>query len=77
MSCLSGLEGAGRKRTPAMMQRAALLPYATRYLEANPGDLRGLAALLGHASLNTVMIYTEPTEEDLLWRLEQMEGAGS
>jgi integrase len=30
--------------------------FATRYLEANPGDLRGLAALLGHSSLNTVMI---------------------
>jgi len=32
--------------------------FAARYLAANPGDLRGLAALLGHASLNTVMIYT-------------------
>lgn len=47
--------------------------FATRYLEANPGDLRGLASLLGHASLNTVMIYTEPTEEDLLARMERMD----
>lgn len=46
--------------------------FATRYLEANAGDLRGLASLLGHASLNTVMIYTEPSEEDLLQRLERM-----
>jgi len=46
--------------------------FATRYLEANPSDLRGLASLLGHSSLNTVMIYTEPTEEDLLDRMEQM-----
>jgi integrase/recombinase XerC len=46
--------------------------FATRYLEANPGDLRGLASLLGHASLNTVMIYTEPTEEDLLERMERV-----
>jgi site-specific recombinase XerD len=46
--------------------------FATRYLEANPSDLRGLASLLGHASLNTVMIYTEPTEEDLLNRMEKM-----
>jgi len=30
MSCPSGLEGAGRKRTSAMMQRAALLPYTAR-----------------------------------------------
>ncbi len=46
--------------------------YATRYLEANPDDLRGLASILGHASLNTVMIYTEPTEEDLLERMERV-----
>ena len=46
--------------------------FATRYLEANPGDLRGLAALLGHASLDTVMIYTEPTTERLLERMEKM-----
>ena len=33
--------------------------FATRYLNANPDDLRGLARLLGHASLNTAMVYTE------------------
>ena len=47
--------------------------FAARYLEANPGDLRGLAALLGHANLNTVMIYTEPHLEDLAARLERVE----
>ena len=31
--------------------------FATRYLNANPDDLRGLARLLGHASLNTVVVY--------------------
>ncbi len=46
--------------------------FATRYLAANPGDLRGLAALLGHASLNTVMVYTEPRLEDLAERMERM-----
>jgi integrase len=30
--------------------------FATRYLQKNPGDLRGLAALLGHSDLNTVML---------------------
>lgn len=44
MSCLSGLEGAGRKRASAMMQCAALPPYAARYLEADPGDLVGLVS---------------------------------
>jgi len=47
--------------------------FATRYLEANPDDLRGLAALLGHANLNTVMIYTEPGIDDLTERMERVE----
>ncbi len=46
--------------------------FATRYLAANPGDLRGLAALLGHANLNTVMVYTEPRLEDLAARMERV-----
>ncbi len=46
--------------------------FATRYLAANPGDLRGLAALLGHASLSTVMVYTEPHLEDLAERMERV-----
>jgi len=44
--------------------------FATRYLERNPGDLRGLAALLGHRSLDTVMVYTQPTIEELTRRME-------
>lgn len=47
--------------------------FATRYLAANPDDLRGLASLLGHADLNTVMIYTEPTLDDLARRMERVD----
>jgi integrase/recombinase XerC len=47
--------------------------FASRYLKANKGDLRGLARLLGHVSLNTVMIYTEPDMEDLAERMERVE----
>lgn len=47
--------------------------FATRYLAANPDDLRGLAKLLGHASLDTVMIYTEPDFDDLVERMERVE----
>lgn len=47
--------------------------FATRFLKANPGDLRNLAAILGHASITTTMIYTEPTLEDLADRMEKME----
>lgn len=57
------------KVTPHMLRHT----FATRYLNANPDDLRGLARLLGHSSLNTVMIYTEPTLNDLNQRLERME----
>jgi integrase/recombinase XerC len=49
--------------------------FATRYLNANPGDLRGLARLLGHTSLDTVMIYTEPTMQDLTERMERVDVA--
>lgn len=49
--------------------------FATRYLAANPDDLRGLARLLGHTSLDTVMIYTEPTMQDLAERMERVEVA--
>ena len=49
--------------------------FATRYLNANPGDLRGLARLLGHSSLDTVMIYTEPHLDDLAERMERIEMA--
>lgn len=47
--------------------------FASRYLAANPNDLRGLARLLGHSNLNTVMIYTEPDMDDLVQRMERME----
>jgi site-specific recombinase XerD len=47
--------------------------FATRYLDANRDDLRGLASLLGHSSLNTVMIYTEPSLDDLTERMERVE----
>ena len=46
---------------------------ATPYLEVNPGDLRGLAALLGHANLNRVMIYTESRLANLAERMKLVE----
>lgn len=61
-----------RARLDAIGPHVLRHTFATQYLQANPADLRGLAALLGHRDLNTVMVYTEPTLQDLTDRLEQM-----
>lgn len=45
--------------------------FATNYLKDHPGDLVGLAALLGHSSLETTRIYVQPTADDLAQRVEQ------
>lgn len=47
--------------------------FATHYLEAHPGDLVGLAGLLGHSSLDTTRIYTQPTADELAERLERLD----
>ena len=61
---------------PAIGPHVLRHTFATRYLKANSADQRGLAALLGHASLNTVMIYTEPIQDDLVDRMEKVENGG-
>jgi hypothetical protein len=61
MSCLSGLEGAGQKRTPAKVQRAALPPYASQML-ASGMPVSSLQRFLGHEHLDTTMIYAEVSD---------------
>ncbi|MDZ7413257.1 MAG: tyrosine-type recombinase/integrase [candidate division KSB1 bacterium] len=46
--------------------------FATRYLEANPGDLVGLATILGHESLETLRIYTVPNSDRLANKVEKL-----
>ena len=46
--------------------------FAHRYLEQHPGDLIGLARILGHVSLETTRVYLRLTADDLAQRMEQM-----
>jgi site-specific recombinase XerD len=46
--------------------------FAHNYLAEHPGDIVGLASLLGHTSLDTTRIYSQPTIEQLSARVEQL-----
>ena len=45
---------------------------AHQYLEANPGDLVGLAQILGHSNLNTTKRYVQRSEDELRDGTERM-----
>ena len=47
--------------------------FARNYLSQYPGDIVGLAALLGHSSLDTTRLYGEPTVSQLAQRVEQLD----
>lgn len=64
---------ASRQLLPASTSAHTLRhTFATHYLKTHPGDLVGLAALLGHTSLNTTRIYVQPTAEELAERVERI-----
>lgn len=46
--------------------------FAHNYLAEYPGDVVGLAAILGHSSLDTTRIYSQPSVEQLSLRVEQL-----
>jgi site-specific recombinase XerD len=46
--------------------------FARNYLAQYPGDLVGLATLLGHSSLDTTRLYSQPSVEQLSTRVEQL-----
>ena len=46
--------------------------FAHHYLRQHTGDLVGLARILGHESLDTTKIYTQPTSGELAQRVEQI-----
>ena len=46
--------------------------FARHYLTQYPGDIVGLATLLGHSSLDTTRLYSQPTVSQLSTRVEQL-----
>lgn len=46
--------------------------FARSYLAQYPGDVVGLAALLGHSSLDTTRLYSQPDVSQLATRVEQL-----
>jgi len=44
--------------------------FAMAYLTEHPGDLAGLATILGHSSLDITRIYANPTTDQLRQRME-------
>ena len=46
--------------------------FARSYLAQYPGDVVGLATLLGHRSLDTTRLYSQPSVEQLSTRVEQL-----
>lgn len=72
---ISGLvaTGAARGLIPAEASPHDLRhTFARGYLKEHPGDLVGLAQLLGHSDINTTAIYTRATADDLATRVEEL-----
>lgn len=59
--------------TPAQTSAHTLRhTFTCNYLAEHPGDIVGLASLLGHTSLDTTRIYSQPTIEQLSIRVEKL-----
>ena len=64
-------DAAARALVPAQTSAHTLRhTFARNYLAEHPGDIVGLASLLGHTSLDTTRIYSQPTIEQLSTRVE-------
>ncbi len=47
--------------------------FATHYLATHPHDYVGLARLLGHSSLEATKLSIQPTEDELVERVERLD----
>lgn len=46
--------------------------FTRSYLSMYPGDVVGLATLLGHSSLDTTRLYSQPAASQLAARVERL-----
>jgi integrase/recombinase XerC len=66
-------DAAARGLVPAQTSAHTLRhTFARNYLAQYPGDIVGLATLLGHTSLDTTRIYSQPSLDQLTKRLEEL-----
>src|SRR2546421_3856388 len=66
-------DASGRGLVPTQTSAHTLRhTFARNYLAEYPGDVVGLATLLGHTSLDTTRIYSQPTVEQLSTRVEHL-----
>jgi integrase/recombinase XerC len=61
---------AGIERMPVSAQTLRHT-FARYYLQQHPGQLRELADVLGHESLETTAVYTKPSQDDLAADVER------
>lgn len=67
---IAGLARRARLKRVAVSAHTLRHTFALGYLRDHPGKLVELAGLLGHESLDTTVVYTRPSREDLAADLE-------
>ncbi len=66
-------DAAARRLVPATASAHTLRhTFARNYLAEYPGDVVGLATLLGYTSLDTMRIYSQPSVEQHSSRVEHL-----
>jgi len=70
-SVIASIARRARLKRVAVSAHTLRHTFALGYLRDNPGKLLELAGLLGHESLDTTVVYTRPSRDDLAADLER------
>ncbi len=66
------VQGAGKLVPQKTSVHSLRHTFARSYLSEYPGDVVGLATLLGHSSLDTTRLYSQPAVSQLGARVERL-----